>query len=159
MQVRKPVSVLTLVLAWACGGAGAPLTDAERQAIAASVDSATRAFEAAQRALDAERVVSHLAPDFYMYTDGRRVVYDSTVAQIRQTIPTLQHLEPGFADIEVIVLGRDGAVVSFTFRDSIVDASGTTFGFRGPTTLVWERRGTDWLIKYADADHYVKENP
>ena len=48
MQVRKPVSVLTLVLAWACGGAGAPLTDAERQAIAASVDSATRAFEAAQ---------------------------------------------------------------------------------------------------------------
>ena len=58
MQVCKPVSVLTLALAWACGGAGAPLTDAERQAIAASVDSATRAFEAAQRALDAERVGS-----------------------------------------------------------------------------------------------------
>ena len=159
MQLLTAVSLVTLVLSLACGGVGAPLTDAERQVIAASVDSATRAFESAQRALDAERVVAHLATDFFMYVDGRRVVYDSTVAQIRQTFRTFRHLEPGFADLEVIVLGRDGAVVSFTFRDSIVDASGATLRFRGPTTLVWERRGPDWLITYADADHYVDSLP
>jgi hypothetical protein len=26
--------------------------------------------------------------------------------------------------------------------------------FTGPTTLVWARRDTDWLIVYADSDHY-----
>jgi predicted enzyme related to lactoylglutathione lyase len=29
----------------------------------------------------------------------------------------------------------------------------------GPTTLVWERRGDDWLIVYADADHYPVPRP
>jgi hypothetical protein len=59
----------------------------------------------------------------------------------------------------VIVLGRDGAVASFTFHDSIVDGSGATMRFRGATTLVWERHGVDWLISYADADHYAGSLP
>lgn len=150
---------MCLVLVGACQSGGAPLSNAERQTIAASVDSATRAFESAERALDAERVIAHLAPDFYMYTDGVRSDYDSVVASIRRTLGTFQHFEPGFADVEVIVLGRDGAVVSFTFRDSITAASGETLQFRGPTTLVWQRRGNDWLITYADADHYLDSLP
>jgi len=138
----------------ACGSSDRPLTDAERLIIAASVDSATRAFENAQAALDPKQVVGHLAQDFYMYNDGVRRGRDETVSQIEETLPTFQHLDPGFGGIDVIVLGRDGAIASFTFRDSIVDGSGATLRFRGATTLVWERRGVDWLITYADADHY-----
>ena len=67
----------------------------------------------------------------------------------------MRHFEPGFADVEVGVLGPNAAFVSFTFNDSIVMASGETLRFTGPTTLVWERRGSDWLIVYADADHYA----
>ena len=160
MRVTQFVAFLSLALAAACGPAEpVPLTDDERQVIAASVDSATRAFEDAERALDAERVVAHMAPDFYMYNDGVRVGYDPTVQMIRQTFGTLQHMEPGFATIEIKVLGRDAALATFTFRDSVVDASGAIFTFRGPTTLVWERRGTDWLITYADADHYPASGP
>lgn len=131
-----------------------PLTDAERETIAASVDSATRAFEAAERARDPEAVIAHLAPEFYMYGDGVRMEYADVVEGIRSTIGTLRHFEPGWEDLEVIVLGRNGAVATFTFHDSIVEGSGEILQARGPTTLVWERRGDRWWITYADADHY-----
>jgi hypothetical protein len=132
MRVIQFVVLLSLALAAACGPAEpVPLTDAERQLIATSVDSATRTFEDAERALDAERVVAHIASDFYMYNDGVRVGYDSTVQMIRQNLVTFQYMEPGFADIEIKALGRDAALATFTFRDSIVDATGTSFSFAG----------------------------
>lgn len=103
---------------------GAP-TDVERLAIAQSVDSATRAFEAAERARDVDGLVAHLAPDLHMYNDGVRVGYDSAVRMIRGTMVTLKSFEPGFADLEVVVLGRDAAAVSFTFHDVVVTAETT----------------------------------
>jgi hypothetical protein len=132
--------VVPILLLAACGPGTAPLTDAERATVTASVDSATRAFEAAAQ--------------FYMYVDGVRSGYDSVVAGIRRTMPSFQHFEPNFGNVEVIVLGRNAAVVSMTFHDSIVAETGDLLRLRGPTTLVWERRATDWLIVYADADHY-----
>ncbi len=156
MRLRFFLAVLSLN---ACVAGSGALTDAERREVAAAVDSATRAFEAAQRALDAERAVGHLGPEFYMYNDGVRADRGVVAERIRGTFEALQHLEPGFANLEVIVLGRDAAVVSFTFRDSITTLAGGTSLFRGATTLVWERRGTDWLITYADADAYADTVP
>ena len=147
-----------LLTALAAAGACA-LGERERQSIAASVDSATRAFAEAQRARDPERAIAHLAPDFYMYNDGRRAGYDSVVAGIRRSFGTFRYLEPGFADVQVRVLGPDAALVSLTFRDSLVTIDGRQMGFRGATTLVWERRGGRWLISYADADHYPLAAP
>ena len=149
-----PIAVLA-----ACQPTPTSLSETERLAIVASVDSATRSFEAAERARDAERVIAHLAPEFYMYVDGVRSGYDSVAASIRGTMESFRDFEPGFHDVEVIVLGRDAAVVSMTFRDSITTASGETLQFRGPTTLVWKRHGADWLIVYADADHYAVRPP
>ena len=143
-----------LVMAAACSSTGESLSEAERGVIEASVDSATRAFQAAERARDAERTIAHLAPAFYMYNDGVRSGYDSVVASIRATMGTFQHFEPEWRDLAVRVLGPDAALVTFVFRDSIVLASGETLQLTGPTTLVWARRGADWLIVYADADHY-----
>ena len=149
-----PIGLVALATLVACNAPNGSLSDAERQAIVASVDSATRAFEAAQRAQDAEAIIAHLAPDFYMYVDGVRAGYDSTVAGIRRTMPTMRYFEPSFEDVEVIVLGRDAASVSLTFHDLIVTEAGDTLRDRGPTTLVWVRMGADWRIRYADADHY-----
>ena len=72
---------------------------------------------------------------------------------------TLRSFEPGFADLEVMVLGPDAAAVSFTFHDVIVTAENDTLLSQGPTTLVWVRRGADWLIRFADADHYPASLP
>jgi ketosteroid isomerase-like protein len=143
----------------ACGIGDTELTQAQRQAIRQSVDSATRSFAQAEREVDAEKVIAHIAPDFYMYVDGRRVGYDSVVTQIRRTFGSLASFETQFSDVEVIVLGRRGAVVSFTFRDVITDTSGVETTGRGPTTLAWERRDGQWLIVYGDADHYPDSLP
>jgi ketosteroid isomerase-like protein len=155
-MVKAFVALATVALSLnsGCRADAGVLTDGEQLAIAQAVDSATRAFEAAERARDVEGLVAHLAPDFHMYQDGVRVGYDSTVAMIRGTMGTLQSFEPGFADLEVMVLGRNGAAVSFTFHDMIVTADDDTLRAEGPTTLVWVRRGSYWLIRYADADHY-----
>ena len=140
-----------------CSSGNGTLSEANRTTIAAAVDSATLAFQAAERARDPERTIAHLAPDFSMYIDGVRTSYDAIVENIRSTMGTLQHFDPQWTDLVVRVLGPNAAVVSFTFRDSIVTESGDLLHFTGPTTLVWERQGTDWLIVFADADHYPVE--
>ncbi len=145
---------ILLTASAACLSDSGTLSDADRTAIAAVVDSATRAFQAAERARDAERMIAHLAPDFSMYVDGVRTSYDAVVEGTRATMGTFQFFEPRWSDLVVRVLARNAAVVSFTFRDSIVTESGDIQRATGPTTLVWERRGTDWLIVFADADHY-----
>ena len=71
----------------------------------------------------------------------------------------MQHFEPGFAEVEVRVLGHDAALVSLTFRDSIITASGDLLQFQGPTTLIWERLEGQWRLVYADADHYPVSPP
>ncbi len=78
---------------------------------------------------------------------------------MQRTLGTMKHFEPGFADVEVRVLARDAALVSLTFRDSIITATGETLQFRGPTTLIWERLQGAWRIVYADADHYPVSPP
>jgi ketosteroid isomerase-like protein len=136
------------------------LSPAERRVVAAQVDSATRSFQAAERDRDAERIVAHLAPEFYMYNDGVRAEYPAVVENIRATMPSLRLFEPEWRDIEVTVLGRNGAVVSFVFEDLLVTGAGDTLRVRGPTTLVWRRQGqSSWLVIYADADHYPAEVP
>ena len=116
-------------------------------------------FEEAERSRDPERLIAYLAFDFYMYTDGIRTSYDSVTASMRRTLGTMQHFEPGFAEVEVRVLGRDAALVSLTFRDSIITASGDLLQFQGPTTLIWERLEGQWRLVYADADHYPVSPP
>lgn len=149
------VSLALLACTAACSPPpDANMTDAERRTTAAAVDSATNSFRNAQRALDTERTVAHIAPDFTMYLDGARTTYDSVIASIRASLPTFTHVESQYSDVSVRVLSRDAAVVSFTFRDSVVTNAGVTMRFTGPTTLVWERRGDDWRIVHADADHY-----
>jgi ketosteroid isomerase-like protein len=129
------------------------LTAADEQLIVTRVELLTGAFEQAERDRDPERVLALIAPDFYMYADGVRADYDEIVAGIRD-IASFQHFEPGWANLEVRVLGPDTALATFTFRDSIVTGPGEVLLAGGATTLIWERRDGEWRVVYADADHY-----
>lgn len=142
-----------LAIAIGCSPRATQLTNEERAAIASEVDSATRAFETAQRDRNAERMLAHFAPDFSMRVDGVRMGYDSVAASIRSSVPELAYLEPGFSDITVGVLNRDAAFASFVFRDSAVTRAGDIRVSVGPTTLIWQRREGRWLMVFADADH------
>lgn len=161
---RTPVRTTTVVvfacacLASACGPSErigqAPLTDAERAAVVSSVDSAVRAFRQADLELDGQRVVDHLWPEFYMYGDGVRSEYAAVRDNIQTFMAGLKSFDTEWSDVEVVPLGRDAALASFRFRDSIVTAEGALVRSQGPTTLLWQRRGSEWRLLYADADHY-----
>ena len=146
---RRALLLVGLLLS----GCAREMSDAERQAVAASVDSAVGAFEAAQRARDAEAAIALMAPGFFMYTDGTRQERDSVAANIRRSFASVQHLEPGFADIEVFPLSRTSGLSSFRFRDSLVTAEGASMRFAGATTLLWELREGKWQMRYGHADH------
>ncbi len=148
-----------LALAACQTSAEGSLTDTERHAIAATVDSVMGAFEEAERNRDPERLIAFLAGDFYMYADGVRSGYDSVAASMRRNLGTMQHFEPGFDNVEVRVLSRDAALVSLTFRDSVITGAGDLLQFQGPTTLIWQRLEDQWRIVYADADHYPVSSP
>jgi len=155
------ISITCAVVCWGlatgCAAGESPLDDRERAAVAAAVDSATHAFLAAQRERDADRAVAHLASDFSMYNDGSRLSYDAVASSIHRSMGSFRHFESAWTDMSVRVLGRDAAVMSFTFRDSIVTTDDEILRFTGPTTLVWERRGPDWLIVYAHVDHDMQQ--
>jgi hypothetical protein len=125
----------------------------DRAEVTAAVDSAVRAFEAAQRGRDAAAAVALLAPEFYMYTDGVRTGYDSVAASIRRSFPAVRYLDPGFQDVRVHPLSENSALSSFRFRDSLVTGDGVSQRFTGATTLLWERRDGRWLMTYGHADH------
>jgi ketosteroid isomerase-like protein len=141
----------------ACRSSDDAISEDEGARIERSVRSAVDAFAAAQRERDADAIVGHLAPDFYMYADGTRVDYETVVGQIRSTMPSLQRLETTWSDVEVTVLARDAALVSFVFQDDVTDADGVRARVRGPTSFVWRLREGEWRLVYADADHYPVE--
>ena len=86
------------------------LSASEEERIVATVESLTAAFEQAERQRHPERVLALIAPDFYMYADGVRSDYEEVVAGIRE-IASFQHFEPGWANLEVRVLGPDGTTL------------------------------------------------
>jgi uncharacterized protein (TIGR02246 family) len=132
------------------------MDETQRNETVAAVEAAMRSFEAAERALDPERLVAHFAPveDFLVYNDGERVTYDVMVAGVRRTFPTLRSIEGGFSDLQVIVLGPDAALVAAAFREAITDEAGNTARARGAATWLWRRTDGDWRIVYGHVDHY-----
>ncbi|MBK5096349.1 MAG: amidohydrolase family protein [Gemmatimonadetes bacterium] len=118
------------------------------------VEDAVWAFHAADTARNAEGVIDLLWPDFTMVADGTRLTYQEVAAGSREFMASLELFHTEWSDLEIMPLGGDAAVSSFTFRDSLVSKSGEVTRSTGPTTLVWQRRDGEWKILFADADHY-----
>jgi ketosteroid isomerase-like protein len=132
---------------------------ADMSRVAAEVEVGVRAFHSADTARDAEAVIGLLWPDFTMLVDGNRRDFDEIAAGSREFMTGLEFFHTEWTDLRIVPLGPDAAVASFQFRDSIMTASGDLIRSRGPTTMVWERRGGQWRIRFADADHYPIDQP
>jgi len=112
------------------------------------------AFHAADTARDAEAVIRLLWPEFTMLVDGARLDHGQVVRGSREFLASLELFHTDWSDLRITLLGTGAAVASFKFRDSIVTRTGEVIRSRGPTTFVWQRRGGDWRLLFADADHY-----
>jgi len=132
------------------------MDDRERQTIVAAVEAAMTSFEAAERALDPERVISHLAQvdGFHVYNDGQRLDYAAIAANLRSVFPSLLSVEGGFHDVRVIVLATDTALATAGFREAIADATGNVTRVRGAASWLWRDIGGSWKIIYGHVDHY-----
>jgi ketosteroid isomerase-like protein len=119
----------------------------------AEVEAAVWAFHAADTARDADAVLGLLWPDYTMFVDGARLGYDDVAAASRTFMATVTRFDTKWTDLRITPLGRDAAVASFQFRDSIVTQSGDLRRSQGTTTFVWQRRGGEWRLVFADADH------
>lgn len=122
--------------------------------VVSEVEAGVWAFHIADTARDAEAVIDLLWPDYEMLVDGRRVGYAQIVEGSREFMANLELLHTEWTDLRIVPLGRDVAISSFLFRDSIVTSQGEMIRARGPTTFVWQRRDGEWRILFGDADHY-----
>ena len=121
--------------------------------VAAEVEAAVWAFHAADTARDAEAVIRLLWPEYTMLVDGARRTYDEVASGSRGFMANLATFDTQWHDLQVTPLGRDAAIASFRFRDSIVTRAGEVTRSEGTTTFAWQRRGEEWRVLFADADH------
>jgi hypothetical protein len=117
------------------------------------VEAAVWAFHAADTARDAEAVIRLLWPEYTMLADGSRLSYEQVAAGSREFMAGLALFHTDWYDLQVTPLGQDAAVASFQFRDSIVTNAGELIRNRGTTIFVWQRRGGEWRVLFADANH------
>lgn len=125
--------------------------------VRAEIEDVLDRFHAADTTMNAEAVIDLLWPEFTMLVDGERVSFDDVAAGSRAFMATLDLFHTEWSDVQIVPLGADHAVSSFLFRDSIRTEAGELLRSRGPTTLVWERRGGEWRAIHGDADHYPIE--
>ena len=128
---------------------------AESERIVTAVEARMRSFEAAERSRDAKAMLSHFAdvPEFIVYNDGVPMDRRALVAVITDTFPTLRSIEGGFSGLRVSVLAPDYALVGATFRETVVDGSGTAVKSRGAVSWLWRKTDGEWRIVYGQVDH------
>lgn len=132
------------------------MNEPERNRIVQAIEQAMRSFEAAERALDADRLVRHFAPvpDFHLYNDGVLLSYDAVTAGVRNAFPTLRSLDGGFSNLQVMVLASDAALVTSTFQEAVTDSTGTRVRQHGAASWLWRHIDGKWQIVFGHVDHY-----
>src|SRR6266699_110711 len=137
-----------------------PIDDELRAETARDIEDSMRSFEAAERSLDAERLISHFAdvPEFHMHSDGERISFAAMAAGVRSGFHTLSTIEGGFADVQVFVLAPDAGVATATFREVLTDRNGTVVRRRGAASWLWRRIDGTWRIVYGHVDHHLDDS-
>ncbi len=135
---------------------GADLEESLRNQIVQSVQQRIRSFEAAERALDPEKLIGHFSsgPEFYMYNDGQRLTSDAIAAAVRGAFPALRSIEGGFEDLDVMVLSPDAVLATAKFQETVTDRDGNQVAQHGAASWLWRHVAGEWRIVYGHVDHY-----
>jgi ketosteroid isomerase-like protein len=152
-SVRLPLLAVS-VLWQACSGPEPAPPTADLSAVHAAIEARMEAFHAADTSMNAEAVIALLWPDYEMLVDGRRLSFIDVARGSRDFMAGLESFHTAWTDLEIVPLAPNLAVASFVFRDSILTSDGRLLESRGPTTLIWEKRGNEWRMRFGDADHY-----
>ena len=154
-DVKVGAVPLIVVACAACSSGGDQMNDAIRSQVVAAVQQRMRSFEAAERALDVETLLSHFSSsrDFYMYNDGQRVTYAVMSEGVRTVFPTLRAIDGGFEGLEILPLATDAALATARFRETITDIGGKQTVQHGVASWLWRHEDGEWRIAYGHVDH------
>jgi uncharacterized protein (TIGR02246 family) len=155
LPMTRHIVLLVAGIGIGCSNGAAQMDESQRARIRALVDQRMQSFEAAERALNAEQLIGHFAPDFYIHNDGQRLSYDEMTTAVRAVFPTLRSIEGGFSDVNVAVLAPDAALTTATFQETVTDRAGARVRQRGAATWLWRYREGEWRIAYGHVDHYA----
>ncbi len=150
------VGLFAVLDGMACSKRVTQMDQSDRTQIVQAVEQRMRSFEAAERALDAEKLVGYFAigPDFYIYNDGQRLTYEIMTTAVRSTFPTLRSIEGGFIDLHVMALTPDAALATARFQETVTDSNGSQTTQHGAASWLWRQIGGEWRIAYGHVDHY-----
>lgn len=115
------------------------------------------AFHAADTALNSDKVIDLLWPEFTMLADGNYIEFNDVKTGSKKFMTSLKSFNTQWNDLRIIPLGKNHAISSFIFIDSLVAKDGTITKSKGPNTFIWEKRDGEWKVLYGDADHYPIE--
>ncbi len=106
----------------------------------------THAYNAAWGEWRAEPILEFHGEDFQYYFFDERIgeEFESVLREI--WLPASQGYSIEMIDPQVEILGRDGAIVSFQYRDREVTNSGSIQENRGALGYIFERRAGKWKI-------------
>lgn len=160
MSPKGTLVAATLTLLVACAsnasnGREQPLSDAEKRAIAKTVDSLMHAYLDAVAAKNADAVIAYYAndPEFMAYFDATPMNYETIATTVRGMFGGLRAVKLEPVTVSVTVLGRDAAVAGFPFREAFMDTAGRVTPLRGTASWTWKRSGDQWRIIHGDAVH------
>jgi ketosteroid isomerase-like protein len=159
IRARKLIAAVGALTVAACARTVTTMDESRRSQVAQQVEQQMRSFEAAERALDVEKLLEHFAnaSDFCMFSDDQRLTFEVMATGVRNTFPTLRAIEGGFSDLHVTVLASDAALVSATFRETVTDRNGNVAAQQGVATWLWRTVGDHWRIAYGHVAHYSRE--
>jgi len=150
---RAALRFSTIALAIAAAGcrpATVGLTDVQRAAITASVNSVVDSLVASGSALDTERYLRHFSAQTVYAENG--TVFDDW-STITAAVPEVWgRFVNGTLTVgarQVRVLGPNAAVLTSPFEWQLTDTAGARIGYRGAWTLVFARTDDRWEIVYS----------
>jgi hypothetical protein len=149
--MRRAILGFAVLTAVACRPVTTELTDEQRKAIAAEVDSLTTEWWAAWAAIDLERGLSFLddGPGMTWAVEGAPTVH--SVAEAREAwgpmIAGLLRQDLQFTNARTVVLARDVVWTLRELRYAAVDTTGAVVAEgRSIETAVWVKRGGGWRL-------------
>lgn len=150
--MRRALAVLAAgaALGAACRVAPAPLTDAQRAAIADTIKQQANLFFEYDRKLDAEGLMSLMTtePDLVWGENG--MLYpsrDSLAAVARGVLGNAREVDGAWEELHVLVLGPDAAAASGRFHFRLVKQDGSSMTIEQATwTGVYQRRNGRWVV-------------
>lgn len=151
MTGRATTSIAALSLLALAACQPAELSTSQRAAVAAQVTAVMDTAMAGINRLDPQPFLTLLEGN-KVYAENGMIfpTHDSLVAQV-QSIPTMfQSVDLRWtSNPEITVLGKDAAVLTSRFAESVVDSAGTAITLTGIWTGVLQRKDGKWAIVQA----------